>query len=258
VGALSGQSGQKPGRGYGRVLDVLELIARDTKGYTLSAICDLLGIPKSTGSLLLQELVEHRFIMVDSDRRYRLGPKMVQLAFQVTGHQQLTKIARSYLEQLSQLTGEDSYLAMRTGMQAIYVDKVEGSHSVRFDMRLGVPLYMHCTAVGRVILAYGESELLEQLMAVRGLRKVTANTITDPAALREELARVRAQGFSVTDGESVEGICGLAAPVQDHSGTVAGAVALSCLRQRYFQNQGYLIEHLVETVNRLRMALGGR
>lgn len=240
------------------MLHVLQLLAKESHGYTLTSLSEQLGMPKSTTSLLVQELCDQGFMMIDPmTRRCRTGPKLIQLSFRVVGQQQLFNLARPYLEHLSQVTGEDSYLAVRTGLQTTYVDKVEGSRSVRFDMRLGVPLFMHSTAVGRIMLAYGESGLLEQVIGLRGLPKLTPLTITDVDQLRIELAKVRAQGFAVTDGESVEGICGVAVPVRDHSGGVTAAIALSCLRSRYYQNSNRLIEQLLETTQQLRSVLGG-
>ncbi len=249
---------QKPGRGYGRVLDLLMLVVNDNRGFTLSEISRKLSIPKSTVSLLLEHLCERGFIMTDMvTRRYQVGPSLVQLSYLVTGQQKLTRIARPYLEWLSRETTEDVYLGVRTGTQVIYVDKVEGAQSVRLNIGIGFPRPMHSTALGRIFLAYGGDGLLEQVVVVRGLPKITDHTVTDIEILRAELERVRARGFSISDGESVEGVCALAAPIRDHSGEVVAALSVSGVRSRIIGNQQFVVESLLKAAHQFQMALGG-
>ncbi len=248
-----------PGRGYGRVIDVLELLAPTGTGLTGSEMSRRLHLPKSTVFLLLRHLVERGIVSLDPvTRRYRTGPALVQLAFQVTAGIDLVRTARPHLDRLSRETTEDVYVGIRHGTRFIYVDKLEGTQSVRLNLRLGQPRYLHSTAVGKLLLAFGPPDLLEQVVAEHGLPKMTPATITDVGRLREELRRIRERGYSVSEAENIEGVYGFAAPVRDHSGEVVAAVHISTLKARALTHGDFLIERMCARARELSRDLGGR
>lgn len=248
-----------PGRGYGRVVDVLELLTGEAEGLTGTDISRRLGLPKSTVFLLLQHLLDRRVVALDPrTRRYVIGPILVQIAYRVVGGLQFVRVARPHLEELSRETTEDVYLGIRTGTEFIYVDKVEGTQSVRLNLRLGSPRYLHSTAVGKLLLAFGPPGLLGQVVSERGLPVMTPATITDVGRLREELERIRARGYSISDGENVEGVYGLAAPIRDHTGQVIAAVHISALRARALLRRDFLVERMCAAAGRISEALGGQ
>jgi DNA-binding IclR family transcriptional regulator len=219
---------QHAGRGYGRLIDLLELLAFEADGSTGSDIGRRLGLPKSTMFVLLQYLVERGVVSLDPrSRRYSTGPVLVELAHQIVGGLALVRAARPYLETLSLETGEDAYLGVRHGTQFVYVDKVEGVQSVQLNLRLGAPRPLHSTGPGKLLLAFGPAGLLDQVAAERGLPMITPATITDIGRLRRELSRIRERGYSISESENVEGIYALAAPVRDHSGCVIASVSIA-------------------------------
>lgn len=246
-----------PGRGYGRVIDLLETLASETRGLTGSDVSRRLGVPKSTVFLLLHHLLEREVVSIDPEtRRYRIGPALVRMAFRITGSIALVKVARPHLQRLSQDTTEDAYLGIRQERRLIYVDKLEGSQSIRLDLPLGQPRYLHSTAVGKLLLAHGSAELLEALVAETALPAVTATTITDPDRLRDELARIRERGYSTTEGENVEGVYGFAAPVRDHTGAVIAGLHISSLKARALARREFLIERVCARAVELSRDLG--
>lgn len=247
-----------PGRGYGRVIEVLELLASEGAGLTGSEMSRRLGLPKSTAFLLLQHLVDRGIVSLDPlTRRYRTGPALVQLAFQITAGIDLVRTARPHLDRLSQETTDDVYLGIRQGTRFIYVDKLEGTQSVRLNMRLGQPRYLHSTAVGKLLLAFGPPELLERVVAEHGLPKMTPATIVDIERLRGELQRIRDRGYSISEAENVEGVYGFAAPVRDYGGEVVAAVHISTLEARALTHRDFLIERMCARAHELSRDLGG-
>lgn len=250
-------AGTAPGRGYGRVIDVLDLLASSAGGLTGSDVSRHLGLPKSTVFLLLDHLRDRGVVALHPEtRRFSSGPALVRLAWRVVGALDLVRLARPHLEALSLETGEDVYLAVRHGTEFVYVDKVEGALSVRLNTRLGSPRPLHSTAPGKLFLAFGSAALLERVVAEHGLVPMTPSTITDPARLAEELAAIREQGYSFSDAENVEGIAALAAPVRDHTGQVAAALNVATLRDRARTRRDFLAERLLAAARRLDEALG--
>ncbi|HEY8368259.1 MAG TPA: IclR family transcriptional regulator [Thermodesulfobacteriota bacterium] len=240
------------------MIDVLELLASDGAGLTGSEMSRRLALPKSTAFLLLQHLVERGIVSLDpATRRYRIGPALVQLAFQITTSIDLVRVARPYLERLSRETTDDVYLGIRHGTRFIYVDKLEGTQSIRLNMRLGQPRPLHSTAVGKLLLAFGPPELLDQVIAERGLPRMTPATITDPGRLREELERIRQQGYSISEAENVEGVYGFAAPVRGHDGDVVAAIHISTLEARASTQREFLIERMCALARELSRDIGG-
>lgn len=249
----------RPGRGYGRVIDALELLAADPEALSGSEIGRRLGLPKSTTFLMLQHLLDRGVAVLDPEtRRYSAGPVLLALAHRLLGGRDLVRLARPHLEALARETTEDVYLGVSAGTKFVYVDKVVGTRSVGLDLRLGQPRHLHSTAVGKLFLAFGPRDLLKQAKAAHGLPAMTPATITDERRLAAELERIRARGWSESDGENVEGVYGLAAPVRDHADRVVAAVHISTLQMRAASRRDHLIDHTCAAAGRISAALGGR
>ena len=140
----------------------------------------------------------------------------------------------------------------------MYVDKVEGERSLRLAFRLDVPRYLHSTAAGKLLLAFGPPDVLDQVVAGPGLPAMTPTTITDLGRLREERDRIREQGYSISEGENVDGVHGFAAPVRDHTGAVVAAVHISSLQARAVAHRQFLVEQVCARACELSRDLGGR
>ncbi len=251
-------AGAPVGRAYGRVIDVLDLLASSQEGLTGSDVSRHLDLPKSTVFLLLDQLRDRGVLALDPEsRRFSIGPGLTRLAWRVVGVLDLLRVARPHLERLSLETGEDVYLAVRHGTQFVYVDKVEGTQSVQLNTRLGVPRPLHATAPGKLFLAFGPSDLLGRVVEEHGLPAVTSSTITDVDRLQEELTRIRQRGYSISEAENVEGISALAAPVRDHTGRVVAAVNIATIRTRAAVRRDLLVDRLVAASRRASDALGG-
>lgn len=139
---------------------------------------------------------------------------------------------------------------MQTGLKAIYIDKVDGTESVRLNVELGSARPLHSTAIGKVILAFSPPSLLDTLVRVEGLPAITQDTITDPTRLRREVAEIRKRGFSTSNGENVEGIYAIAAPVIARGRIIAG-VCIGTLRSRGLRSRDRWARSAVEAARRI-------
>ncbi len=198
------------------VLDELGAAGRDLGTNELARAT---GINASTVSRLLATLTAAGYAEhVAATGRYRLGPRVIQLAQGVLARLDVRQIARPLLEELVEQTGETATLSLPSEHDAITADFVPGSASVISVARVGRPSIPHCTAVGKVMLAYGP---LGMTALELPLPRLTPATITDPEQLAAELETVRRSGYAIAAGERESDLNAVAAPIFDARGLAA-------------------------------------
>lgn len=211
-----------------RIVDILETFTRLGPELGVTDISRALDLKKATAHRLLASLRRRGLIAQDpASRRYRLGMKLWELGTMAASQVDWVERVHPYLEQLTERTGETTHLAVLNDGQVLYVDKVESNHSLRMPSQVGRRLPVHCTGIGKSLVAYLPDEVLAGLVARRGLPAFTRNTIVDLEALRAELARVRERGYSVDHEEIEEGLVCIGAPVRDHTAHVVAAISVA-------------------------------
>jgi DNA-binding IclR family transcriptional regulator len=138
---------------YLRTFDILKLLTERNIPLRLTEIKQALNLPVSSLHNMLQTMVSAEVVTVDDDLRYAVGPRTVSLALRTVQSLDLRTVARRPLQDLARELGDDVYLALRVGQRIIYVDRVLGSQRISLDIRLGEPLMMHCTAIGKLFAA---------------------------------------------------------------------------------------------------------
>lgn len=181
------------------------------------------GIPKSTASRLLTALERRGLIEQDGQRgRLRPGPAILRVAERGMLERNVIELARSSLDALGEETGETINLAV-TGSQGVeHVAQVESRHFLGAGQWLGRAVDYHCTANGKVFLAFERAP-----MPAPPLTRYTPATITDPAVLAAELETIRHQGFATAVDELESGLAAIAAPVRGARGDVVAAISIS-------------------------------
>jgi IclR family acetate operon transcriptional repressor len=139
----------------------------------------------------------------------------------------LGRIARPALEWLSRETGETANLVIPDGREALYLDKVESPQSLRIFSRIGRRAPLHCTAVGKILLADRSKAHVDALLGSGPLERLTRHTLTSMSQLRRELEKAQGQGFALDREECEEGACCIAAPVRNVRGETIAAVGVS-------------------------------
>lgn len=205
-----------------RGLKILNLLDQTSDGISVTEIAGHLGVDKGSASRLLMTLAVYGFVEKNEiTRRYQLGPRVVSLSRSVLVRLPLREAAKPFLRQLMERSGECAHLAVAAQGKALYVDQVESPATLRVNAQVGTMNPLHCTSLGKVLLAFGLLEIPETLEAY------TPHTITDPAVLRTHLESVRQAGYAVDDEEFDLGVRCLAAPVFDFRGRIAGAIGIS-------------------------------
>ena len=205
-----------------RGLKILNMLGPSRNGMGTTELATRLSIDKSSASRLLRTLANYGFVEQDLlTARYTLGPQLVTLGQHLLNRITLRDHARPYLRELVDKTGECAHLAILAQRQALYIDQVESSAALRVESEIGTLSPLHCTALGKILLAFGLSRIPEEL------RPFTRRTITDRSTLEAQMAQIRQRGYAIDDEEYNYGVRCVAAPVYDHRRALAGAIGIS-------------------------------
>ncbi len=208
-----------------RALTLLTSIAQDAR--TLDDLADEIGVHKSTVLRLLRTLEQHHFVRREGARHYRLGSAMFDLANQALDSFDVRRSAHPALAALNARTGHTVHLASYEDGEVVYIDKFEGRHSVRMYSRIGKRAPLHCTAVGKVLVAAMPAARREEIAQSIEYAVRTPNTITTAAEYLAELERVAERGYAVDNAEHEDFIHCIAAPVRGTGGEVLAAASMS-------------------------------
>ncbi len=199
-----------PGRSAGgvqslhRALDVLEALAAAGGTATLGDLAVGCGLPAPTLHRLAATLADRGYLRQLPDRRYCLGSRLVPLGGQANAL--LGERALPVLRELAGLTGESANLAVLTQGRAEYVSQAPGRHAMRIFTEVGNRVALHCTGVGKALLASVPPAQTGRLIGDGPLAARTPATITDPGALRAEIALIRIRGYALDEGEMEVGV----------------------------------------------------
>lgn len=234
---------------------ILEAITAADSGLAFSEIVKATGLAKGTAHRLLQELVDLAALSYDeATRRYEGGLALATLGALVAANYDIRRIARPHLERLHQETGLVTTLGIRNGLSGTYIDKMEPtSFIVRLHSEIGKSFPLHCTAMGKVLLAHSDSATVSKVTR-RRLDQYTTNTITDGKRLREELKEVIAKGYAVDDEEITRGLICIAAPIQGIDQQVNAA--MSCTLSSFDATPELLQQTADRVVEAARQASG--
>jgi IclR family acetate operon transcriptional repressor len=187
-----------------RAFALLEHMADAGGDVALSELAVRSGLPLPTIHRIVRTLVVSGYVRQLPSRRYGLGPRLIGLG--EAASRMLGEWARPQLAQLVDQAGETANLAMLDGDAVVYVAQVPSRHSMRMFTEVGRRVPVHCTGVGKVLLAQLPPAQVHAMLTRAGMVAQTPHTITDPDRLARELDRVRHQGYAVDDAEQEVGV----------------------------------------------------
>jgi IclR family acetate operon transcriptional repressor len=198
----------RPGEGgvqsVRRALDVLEAVAAAGGTASLGELAAACALPAPTLHRIAGTLADRGYLRHTPDRRYSLGSRLVPLG--ADAHALLGERALPVLRELVERTGETANLAVLTQGRAEYVAQAPGRHTMRTFTEVGNRVELHCTGVGKALLAAVDPAAAGQLIAAAPLTAQTSATITGPAALQAEIALIRGRGHALDEGEMEVGV----------------------------------------------------
>jgi IclR family acetate operon transcriptional repressor len=210
-----------------KVLSIFDLLDRSPDGLQLRYIAEQTKLNKSTAYRFLAHLEKAGYLVRDSTGAYLLGPRLVHLGSGSTYQATIRKVSRPVLDILWRETGETVNLAVLDGREVLYLDVLESPHNFRLVSRIGMRRPLHCTGLGKAILACQSTSFRDELLAVTKLEKLTPHSIIRPADLIAELGRIQRRGYALDDEEVELGARCVAAPILDSSGYVAAGISVS-------------------------------
>lgn len=217
----------------GKALDVLDMVASHGRPVRFSDLLAHADYPKATLYRLLQTLTHQGMLVLDPDQgTYALGVRLVRLAHAAWAQSSLAPIARPYLDELAERTGETIHLAQMDLGQVLYVDKRNAARPVEMFAQAGKVGPAYCTGVGKAMLAYLSPEALEQALARQSFHRHTDQTLDTPEKLMTELKAIRARGHAFDREEHEKGIICCAVPILTRSGRVLGALSVTSTTAR--------------------------
>lgn len=240
-----------------RALRIMELfMASET--LSLTEISSEMGLPKSTVFGLLETLVAHHYLKRDSDTaRYSLGLALLELGGLFSSRLSIRNVAYQVMQELSAKTNQSVPLSILSGFNIVYLERVAPPEQLyQFATRVGSSYPAHCTATGKMLLALLPDQELENLLRDRVLPRVTAQSITDPMELRQELRRIRERGYAIDDRESHDQVYGISTPILDHRGKAVAALSCGGFVGGFIGLEESVLGHLRKATEKISRELG--
>lgn len=224
----------------------------------MTELSEKLGFYPSTIHRILDTLKHWGYIEQDPHtHKYQLGLKTLELGMAKLHQMDLVREATPYLKELVNQCNETVHLGVIEEGEVLYLAKEESSQTIRMISYVGKRAPLHCTALGKVLLAYLSAEERIKILGEKVLPRLTENTITDKRELEKELVKVKKQGFALDREENEKDVRCVAAPIRNYQGEVIAALSISSPIFRIDENaQNNLKEALIKTSREISMRLG--
>ena len=233
-----------------KALDIMECLAAAERPLSVQEVAQRCFVSRPTAYRHLTTLLDRGYVTnCEDNNHYQIGAQILSLGKSFLDRLDLPELAKADLCELSRVSQETAHLAILDGTDMLYVGKEDSPQSVRMHSVIGTRNPLHCTAMGKAVLAFLPAEESKRLLAQISLVPHTPNTITDKAILAAHLELVRARGYAIDDMENEDGIRCVGAPILDHTGSVIAAISVSGPAYRLSDSRLQEISELVVGVS---------
>ncbi|MGY0431576.1 IclR family transcriptional regulator [Bacillus rugosus] len=224
---------------------------------TLSELVSLSGMPKTSVHRMVSSLEEMGFLNRDSSGVYSLGLVFLEFGQLVADRLDIRKIAKPVMEELCREVDEAVQLIMRDGNEAIYVEKIEGTQTVRLYTAIGRRSPLYAGACARSILSFLPREEIETYIKQTELISIGSGTITDPEKLLQEIDASVQNGYTVSYSELENYTASIGAPIFNHKRQVAAGISIAGFEARFTEDRlPYLTEKVKDAALQISRKLG--
>ncbi|PKP61645.1 IclR family transcriptional regulator [Candidatus Atribacteria bacterium HGW-Atribacteria-1] len=239
-------------------LSILEILLKQGSAMNMTELSKKLGFYPSTIHRILDTLKHWGYVEQDSHtQKYQLGLKALELGMAKLHQMDLVREATPYLKELVNQCNETVHLGVLEEGEVLYLAKEESSQTIRMCSYVGKRAPLHCTALGKVLLAYLPEEERKKILEQKGLLRFTEKTITDKKELEKELNKIKKQSFALDREENEKDVRCIAAPIKNYQGKVIAAISISGPVYRIDINkQNHLKEALIRTSKKVSKRLG--
>lgn len=218
-----------------------------------------LGLNKSTVHRILNSLICMDYVRQDPETlKYSLSFKLCKIANQILSQNDMIDIARPYIRQLAELSGETVHLVQMDGLYAVYIDKVESSrNAVRLVSMVGKSIPLYCSGVGKAMLADMPDERIQSIWEQSEITKITESTITDLGEFLELIKDIRKEGYALDNEENEPGVRCIAVSLKSFHGGPSYAISISAPKDRMDDSRIHELKELVlETKEKIALETG--
>ena len=243
-----------------RGLSLLEALATAESGLSLTDLARKVELAPSTAHRLLATLEKMGYVYQGGDlARWYVGLHAFTVGSSFLANRDFVAQSHPYLRRLMEQSGETANLGILDGTEAVFIDQVQCRETMRTIVKLGSRVPLHASGVGKAIFAALPDEQIDAIVKVKGLPRITANTITSPETMWASIRVIRQRGYSFDDEEHLPGTRCVASPIYDEHADALGALSLagplSRLPDDRIKQLGPLVAHTAEELTR---RLGGR
>ena len=236
---------------------LLELLSEGV--FSLAEISRRADMPKSSASRFLSSLIDLGVVAKRDDGGFTLTSRLFAMGGKALDALDLVPVALSHMRDLNEETSETVHLAVRSGQTAVYLYKVDSPHSLRMYSRVGYQAPLHCTSLGKCLLAWMDPDRGAEIIRGMAFEKVMPNTIADAEIFRRHLVLVREQGYACDDEENEENVICFGAPVFNGASQAIAAVSISMPMFRFAEyDKDGLVRALCRTASRISQTFGYR
>lgn len=243
-----------------RTVDILKLVSRKPEGITLDEICGKLKLPKTSAYDIVTTLAEMGMVHVDRGQRqrYTIGLTAYRIGINYTNNLDFISVTEPELKAFAKEVGKTVFFGVRSDHDVVYICKAEPENPIITTATVGSKNPMHCTSLGKAILAFSDQETLDQVLPRLKFTRKTGQTILDRDTFLGELEKVKEQGYALDARELEEHMECVGAPVFGSDGSVIGAISVSSLYQpsEDYEHLGALVAEKAGEVSKLLGFIG--
>lgn len=227
---------QGPVKTIDTTLEIINVV-KEHDGIRPGEVADELDLPKSTVSDHVVTLRRNQYLKKRGNE-YHVGLKFLELGDRARNRHQTYEVSQKKINKLAKQTGELVHLSVEENGRGVIIYEREGSEAVSLDTYVGRRVHLHCTGLGKAMLAHMPHERVETILDEHGTPRITSETITDRDELLEQLEAVRERGYAVSRGERIPELGSIAAPIVDsRKNRVHGAISVCIPTTRMEQSR---------------------
>lgn len=239
-----------------RVLRIFELLEGSSDGLTNKDISERLNYAPSSTIALLQTLAENGYLIVNEQKKYSLGGKLVSLGAVAASRFDIGRMATPYLKHLMQTLEETCFLGVLSQDEIVYISKENCERTINTNAQIGSRKPVYCTGLGKAFLSFLPPEESRDIMEGLKFESYTENTVRNKEELRKQLQEFRLQGYAIDDQEIEEGLWCLAVPIYDGYHRMVAAISVSGPKPRMIAKKDLIAQEMLKAGKSLSKELG--
>jgi IclR family KDG regulon transcriptional repressor len=241
-----------------RASNILKCLSGGKTHFKISELARHLGLDRSTTYRILLSLESTGFVEKDEEAgTYSLGLAAFEIGNAYLRQMDLIRVSKSFMADLAHKVQETVHLAVLSGTEIIYVDKVDSPRSLGVMSKIGQRAPVYCTALGKTLLAFQSEDEQSRIIHKIRLTQLTSRTITSKQKLMEELGGIRKQGYALDRREIEEDVECIGAPIRNHIGDVIAAISISGPRRKiHTPDEKQFVSLVTETATLISSKMG--